>query len=1000
LRAKLLILSLLFFVGCAQERALKSAVPDELRVPKSIFSGDFYFLKSIVEVTSPGATHAWIPPGMYLDSDHIVRFEIQPKTLEVRSIHSKIQTGQPAPESNVLARLPIRTVDVLRKQNVDGEDTHEEEVTEERNPWNKRSFIEFDSGASEFDPVALFAKDTKSVTPPEKIEHDPETGSILFDVVRLLNDDTQIRVRYSFLPVPAASDYEPRAYPVELEAKVGFFKSQPEEFDRYGRVTLTARSEAQKLNRWDPRRTVTYHLGPDFPEHLQPEAFRAVKAWNEPLEKLLGHPLLVLEKNSGQRIGDLRYNLFHYDTSLYSVHGVLGYGPTVVHPITGEIRKGDVVLYGGTIRRALFNERLWAAELGDVVRGALPQTDLRRTQKPWGSYPRPVAVTELPSQWGTPRPEALLAEFLSFNHPAQWTSRLRQQVTQGRLTHTTTLSSEFLSGIHGLYQQFEASDGEVEKAIVSALASHELGHELGLRHNLKASADRAHFKHGHLTSSVMDYAFLVTQEPSGPGPYDVAALKVAYTSDARHEADLKAGNYYFCTDEGLYSSMDPLCSQYDRGTTLRSLVRSHFERYYAAYAFNNLRLDRAHFLLDDKTYLSRVISFLLPLRQIHDHADAIIRAEEKKLYADLWYLLRERIQADRDTKERATVQVSEGERLEMINGALFHDYQKTTREIDLEKVSIVAEDARRAKEMAFRALMEIILSTSRPNYEQNDEVFGRAQVRGVLDDKLLSLILVGAQTSDPLGRGETVTLFKTLGPNGMAELLTSLISNVVPAEKEDPSQVESSIADFDVNLREMALLLITKQLAIPGGAGESLDLLRLERVNIDNNIVKAWSSVNGEEREAIEKTADPDTLSVLRDLTLRDPMRLSYQELMKSLHAQDEYEAENAKNRIRQGELNRSKSNVALAHLYNGQYLRAKVKDARIRYPSAAGLLIRDNLNRLEDRWLAALVLARESQDESAAKTYFDTASKIHEAYTNEKIFAERLFKTYEYQIR
>ena len=984
---------------------MRAVSAEALRLPKSSFQGDFYYLKSVVEVTSPGATHAWIPPGLYLDAGKIVQFQVQERTLEVRSIHEEIQVNQPAPRSPIAARFPIRNVDILRKQNLDGEDTNEEELTEARRPWGQREFLQLDVGVQELDGLDIFVKDTKSVTPPEQIERDPETGSILFDIVRILSDDTQVKIRYSFLPALQNSNYESRAYPMDLESRFGYFKTHPERFDRYGRITLSDRERAQKLNRWDPTRTITYHLSADFPAHLAPLAFQAVENWNAPLQKMIGHPLIRLEKNSGQRLGDLRYNLINYDTTQYSVHGVLGYGPTVTHPITGEIRKGDVFLYGGTLRRALFNERLWGVEMGEMVRQD-PRRGTTSTEPSFSTYPQPVAdaIEAIPFHWGKAWPLANLETFLSMNSPGSWMEKLQAEARTERYQFTTQMDTHLLEGIRKLYEAFAGSDAKVESKIFSALVAHELGHDLGLRHNFKASSNKRHFKDDFQTASVMDYAFLAAQEPPGPREYDVAALSVGYSTSKTATQKAIAQNYYFCTDEDLFSALDPFCGQYDRGTTLQELVKSHRERYYAAYSFNNLRLDRAHFDPEDKDYLRRILTFLLPIRNIHDHADAILRANERKNYADLWYLARERIHTDEKTTNKVTVVVSEGERIGILSRDLVHGYQTTEREIDLDKIAPIVADAQVAREMALGALADIVMNSARSNYDEDDEVHRRLQVRGVLLDKLIALILIGAQTNDPLGKGKTVRLFDTLGKQGVVSLLTSLLSNIVQGKTgNEETLAPTVIADFDINLREMALLLLTQQLAVPGGSGEAMDLIRMERLASEADLLSHWPNLSEANKREAARNFSPDTKSAVEDLDFRVGIRDAYQRLFRARSGKNDVAAENARNDIRRLEVERSKRNVTFSHLYSGLYFRAKIRDRRLPFESAAGILLRDNLNRLEDRWMAAVELATESKkagESALSKEYFDRADTLYHSYANEKLFAERLFNLYEYQKR
>lgn len=72
-----------------------------------------------------------------------------------------------------------------------------------------------------------------------------------------------------------------------------------------------------------------------------------------------------------------------------------------------------------------------------------------------------------------------------------------------------------------------------KQAVMSTL-SHELGHAFGLLHNFTGSTDVANYEFpGEKTnrnySSIMDYMSDIEQHYAGPGPYDVQAVRAAYT---------------------------------------------------------------------------------------------------------------------------------------------------------------------------------------------------------------------------------------------------------------------------------------------------------------------------------------------------------------------------------------------------------------------------------------------------------------------------------------
>lgn len=95
--------------------------------------------------------------------------------------------------------------------------------------------------------------------------------------------------------------------------------------------------------------------------------------------------------------------------------------------------------------------------------------------------------------------------------------------------------------------------GQKLEAYVSHVIAHEVGHDLGLRHNFKGSLVPP------LSSSVMDYTVTDTRVAQGAsvGSYDTAAVRYLYglSPDLPTEP--------FCTDDSV--GLDPDCQRFDSG---------------------------------------------------------------------------------------------------------------------------------------------------------------------------------------------------------------------------------------------------------------------------------------------------------------------------------------------------------------------------------------------------------------------------------------------------
>ena len=128
-----------------------------------------------------------------------------------------------------------------------------------------------------------------------------------------------------------------------------------------------------------------------------------------------------------------------------------------------------------------------------------------------------------------------------------------------------------------------------------AILVHELGHNLGLRHNFMGSTDKDNFYtpeealamglwNTPQSSSAMEYSNYLT-ELSVFGKYDIAALRFGYSrkvevassgelvkisstlqelKDQLNQEQKSVKSYQFCTDEN--AGLSGLCNRFDEGT--------------------------------------------------------------------------------------------------------------------------------------------------------------------------------------------------------------------------------------------------------------------------------------------------------------------------------------------------------------------------------------------------------------------------------------------------
>ena len=303
-----------------------------------------------------------------------------------------------------------------------------------------------------------------------------------------------IMIQHSLIQVPD-NDYRPR----RDDARVGYFMTQRDDMtsasatpyrDMIHRWHLKKKDPAAKLS--EPVEPITWWIENTTPAELRDIVRDGVLAWNEAFEQAGFKNAIVVKvqpDDADWDAGDLRYNVLRWTSSPNPPFG--GYGPSFVNPRTGQILGSDIMLEWVYVTNRVKYSKLF----GPPDAGAI---DDHRT-----------------------------GCMCAFGHEL----------------HASNLAGRFILAANGAtpYEQ-----ERIVKQSVHKLALHELGHTLGLMHNMKASQLHAP-KDLHnteltqrvgLVSSVMDYPAVnlaLPGEKQGdyytikPGPYDKWAIEYGYS---------------------------------------------------------------------------------------------------------------------------------------------------------------------------------------------------------------------------------------------------------------------------------------------------------------------------------------------------------------------------------------------------------------------------------------------------------------------------------------
>lgn len=640
----------------------------------------------------------------------LVKFRITEKSLQVYQIETDERFNDNSTNSKIVFEIPAEHVDYKCTEDQAGECTGKEEA-DGTIPWDRKSRLKLDFTQVKFAESNVVPIEVEKIF--SKGCHS-EVSSLVRDVeFSPTNLNFKIERTYRVLPTPTcagqmrdladlttssvfsysiarldtvtAADYKPVVYPREDENTFGFFTTETYRHDVDNR--LVESSKQTLMNRWNPNRgNVVYHLSDEF---RKPENAKIKQATYEAIAKVnagltaAGAKFQILINETPADIGDLRTSaIILVDDP--SGAGLLGYGPSLANPLTGEIISARTVMYTGTLkgylvreydevrRRVLKAKALEAAGLEALAREEeARQAEVKERASLKLSAEVSTAAEKLTKKAQRPFPMGGKVAVLDQNklhslihdHHAEHSevNILDRLAAKTKSCYFTADPVDFakaiqrvlrLSDIEEMKAWEDLSSDEKKKLIDLMLPEvyipvliHELGHNLGLRHNFAGSEDSANFyTKKELAqmdiflsvprSTVMEYSGSEFRALPTMGKYDIAALRYGYAREVETKSgvmvkldgtsigalqakalknkELELKNYEFCTDEHV--GLNAGCKRFDEGTTYPEMARHMIESYHDNHSRNFRRDQISLSLLDDVSYANRIYGLFLELR--------------------------------------------------------------------------------------------------------------------------------------------------------------------------------------------------------------------------------------------------------------------------------------------------------------------------------------------------------------------------------------------------
>ncbi len=317
----------------------------------------------------------------------------------------------------------------------------------------------------------------------------------------------RVRMQHSFIAMPA-NDYRSR----RDDPRVGFFMQE-----RNDQTSISPVPYKDMINRWnlkkkdpnaamsEPVEPLVYWIENTTPLEYRQIIFDAGMKWNEAFEKAGFKNALqmkIMPDDATWDPADIHYNVIRWVSSAVPSYGAIG--PSFVNPRTGQILGSDITVewYSGS-----------ATPIFDELYGAV--TAQNAMQQP---------------------------QFLMHQHAnCTLAAELKAQYTAGLTTLEMTGASA--AAVKIMHDEF-----------LTYLIMHEMGHTLGLNHNMKASNmlspaevhNKSITRSIGLMGSVMDYPSInvsLDRSKQGDyyttkaGPYDLWAIEYGYREFSQSEEE-------------------------------------------------------------------------------------------------------------------------------------------------------------------------------------------------------------------------------------------------------------------------------------------------------------------------------------------------------------------------------------------------------------------------------------------------------------------------------
>lgn len=383
-------ISALLAAGCAKEKPFETVYKGQNKIfakTEAISKATGY---QAIPCTDPNDPCLYVPTAgqssrnvdlgnipYHTGISKVVSFKIDDGEIRIVDMEKEAQFRDNAANDALALSIPVTHKDYRCREDANGDCANVEEEVDDMEDRDKR-FVEVDfegmkvheinsfdaMNASLFGCASEIGSRLKKVKIDNgalnlTVERDFKIGIVCLGAVEDPFRDSTFTEEYSYSFVPlskiASPDYKPIAYTDADEDKFGFFKTQMsnlsvDNMDIY-------QNYKHFLNRWNPnKKEVVYYLNKDFYKKENKSILHATEVAVNNMNTILSQNKVKLrikiEDGRNKDQGDLRNSFINLIEDPIQM-SLLGYGPSVKNPFTGEIVSATANMYLGIFKQVV-----------------------------------------------------------------------------------------------------------------------------------------------------------------------------------------------------------------------------------------------------------------------------------------------------------------------------------------------------------------------------------------------------------------------------------------------------------------------------------------------------------------------------------------------------------------------------------------------------------------------------------------------------------------------